>query len=931
MIKLLGGTPVPPCSYHVFGLYHGIEAMKLIQQLPFKLTACMLAINMAMPVYAQSDEEKDEEKQDTSVEKVVVTGSFIPRDEYSEITPLTIITAEEMKAKGLMTLEDVVGSFTENTGYSEGSMGNVLSGFTTGATEVNFRGLGSGRSLVLLNGRRLADYPLPFGGEQNGVDLGAIPFSAIERVEYLSSGASAIYGSDAVGGVLNIITKKDMEQSIVALDTGINEKGYGEFARASFVTGTAFQHGSISAGIDVYQAAKVSASDADYIKDNAPYNILLAGLQEYSPTGYQNAALPDDVCERLNSESTADGCVRDSNPTITLTPKSNQVSLFLDGRYDLTDDIDASVFLTYTDSSINSDSQLLGWTGVAYTANDPLDGADDEAYYFSRAFSPEELGVAEVLVDQTSWTASASLKGRIDIGDNQWLWDLSYSHADYESTQRSYRLKEEGLENWLFGNAGFATDVIGDGSFFEVDGAYYQNGIVNDVFRNVTSAEKDALAGYQNVLGKSNADNIGLTITGELGTLGFAYKPVNFAVRTEWARQSNSIVPDERTLNTTGQGWLDVGSTVSEGSRDRKALGVEVNIPVSEDLELTLASRIDHYSDDSSIASKATSQARFLYNLTDTLKLRGGWSQNFRAPDLFNIYGESKGFNAVFDLNNGNPACFTEEGAFICGASRIVQTRSGDKSLTEEYGEDFNLGLVWRPTNALGLSLSWYKLTINDMVNTESAQDLVTRQYSCSNGTFDANSASCRDVNERIIRDLTGQITEVIVRPVNQDKLTQEGIDVSADYSVETERLGTFSAGIRHSQYLAFELQRFGDEEPYDIRQGEVGLSMPSSYTNFTFNWNKKLEGFESVGASLFIMRQGRVKNYFQTQFMQPYYTTNFSTYYRFSGRLGAQLSVNNLLNTAPDMHNGGVWPNFWAHLQDPTGRSYSLSVVYNF
>ncbi|QOL26131.1 TonB-dependent receptor plug domain-containing protein [Thalassotalea sp. LPB0316] len=148
--------------------------------------------NETVAVEKQAKNEKEKEADTKKIEKITVTGSFIPREEYSDMSPLVVITAEEMEKNGLLTLEDVVGSLSANSGYSEGSSGNVLSGFTTGASEVNFRGLGAGRTLVLVNGQRVADYPLPFGGEQNGVDLGAIPYSAIARVEYLSTGASAI-------------------------------------------------------------------------------------------------------------------------------------------------------------------------------------------------------------------------------------------------------------------------------------------------------------------------------------------------------------------------------------------------------------------------------------------------------------------------------------------------------------------------------------------------------------------------------------------------------------------------------------------------------------------------------------------------------------------------------------------------------------------
>src|SRR4029450_6534943 len=147
--------------------------------------------------------------------------SLITRKASIGTSPITVVTDEDMKNKGLMSIGEVMDSLTENSGYTEGKSSNLLGRFTTGGQQANIRGFGRGRTLILLNGRRIADYPLPFGGEQNGVDVGAIPMSALARVELLSSGASAIYGSDAIGGVMNFITKRDMDQTEASVTGGM--------------------------------------------------------------------------------------------------------------------------------------------------------------------------------------------------------------------------------------------------------------------------------------------------------------------------------------------------------------------------------------------------------------------------------------------------------------------------------------------------------------------------------------------------------------------------------------------------------------------------------------------------------------------------------------------------------------------------------------
>ena len=190
---------------------------------------------------------------------------------------------------------------------------------------------------------------------------------------------------------------------------------------------------------------------------------------------------------------------------------------------------------------------------------------------------------------------------------------------------------------------------------------------------------------------RANASSSFLTLTlnGTLGDFGFLYKPVKFALRSEIASQSTEIIPDERSLNTDGEGWYNIGAISSKGDRDRKALALELALPVVSRLDLSLAARVDHYSDDSNISSRPSGQVKFLYRANDWLKIRGGYSQTFRAPDMFNIYGQSDAFQTIADFSA--PGCFDGE-VYVCGFSTIATTRAPDTGLTEEHGNDFGFG-----------------------------------------------------------------------------------------------------------------------------------------------------------------------------------------------------------------------------------------------
>ena len=132
-------------------------------------------------------------------------------------------------------------------------------------------------------------------------------------------------------------------------------------------------------------------------------------------------------------------------------------------------------------------------------------------------------------------------------------------------------------------------------------------------------------------------------------------------------------MPDERSLNTEGEGWYNIGAIQARGERDRKALALELSVPVFPKLDVSLAARTDHYSDASDISGRTSGQIKFLYRLNDWLKFRGGYSQTFRAPDMFNIYGQSDAFATVADFSA--PGCFDGE-VYVCGFTTVATTRS---------------------------------------------------------------------------------------------------------------------------------------------------------------------------------------------------------------------------------------------------------------
>ena len=204
------------------------------------LTAFALAAARAASADAGADAAEQQVPVSTAaapaeLEQVVVTGSRIPRAEVEGPAPIIVITSQDIENNGLATIPDVMASLTQNLGALDNNQ--YTNGFSPGAQAVDLRGLGPNHTLVLINGRRIADYPQAYGGNSNFTDISNIPTSLVERIEVLSGSASAVYGSDAVSGVINFILKNKMEGTTVDLRVGDTQHGGGASQRLQISSG----------------------------------------------------------------------------------------------------------------------------------------------------------------------------------------------------------------------------------------------------------------------------------------------------------------------------------------------------------------------------------------------------------------------------------------------------------------------------------------------------------------------------------------------------------------------------------------------------------------------------------------------------------------------------------------------------------------------
>ncbi|MET0808294.1 MAG: TonB-dependent receptor, partial [Pseudoxanthomonas sp.] len=197
------------------------------------------------------------------LETIQVTGSRIPRAQIEGPAPITLITAEQIQAAGLTSVPDLLRSLSQNSGSVYGQQNTTNAQSTPGAQAVDLRGLGPNHTLVLINGRRIADFPLPLNSRSNFTDIGNIPLGMIERVEVLTGSASAVYGSDAMAGVINFILKKSTDGTIIDYRYGDTERGGGESNRLSLTTGFERENFSGIVGLELLNKRPLWGTDRD--------------------------------------------------------------------------------------------------------------------------------------------------------------------------------------------------------------------------------------------------------------------------------------------------------------------------------------------------------------------------------------------------------------------------------------------------------------------------------------------------------------------------------------------------------------------------------------------------------------------------------------------------------------------------------------------
>ena len=820
--------------------------------------AAALALAFAAPAFAQNTPDTGStpdppKKSTTELEKIVVTGSRIKRVEVEGAAPVVTITADDIKREGFTTVVEALQSLTMFANNPQPDVG--YGGHAPGAKPLNLRDFGPGRSLLLINGQRVADYPEPFSGQSNFSNYGNIPAAAIDRIEILATGASAIYGSDAVSGVVNVILKKNYEGDTLSVRAGGTQNGGGAFNDISLSGGKKGDNWSLTYALESLNRQPIIGASRpafDSTLDKSPLiwnqSNKAVGIQEGigirmidADTGHRIAP-PAGACDKFNGEynlfdrrnyartGLGQGTVSDlgfqcgeprdfAYNTFDNGNKNQQAYLY--GTWNFTDTLQAwsslAVYETLTAHQTDAPFVVLDPNGD-YTWFDS--GMNRTVTSAVRVFTKHEVGTLDQFENHTRdryVDFNVGLRGKV-FGD-RFDWEAAL-HRSQDKTHESYlQLLPGPVDNYFLGPQ---LGTTSDGTpIYNLDQNKWWSPISRADFAKISTHVNNDASAYLNEATAS--------ITGDLfqGWAG----PIGFAAEAEAARQSYNLTPDQRLINGDFGPNDDLGFTdQGGGSRNRFAVGTEFRVPVISTLTATIGTRWDKYN-----AVKDASHVSYMggleYRPLDDLLLRGTYATSFRAPDMHYTYARaSSQLIRVTDayLCQKDNSTYPDCGLNTPYLHDTLVTRQGSTSLDYEKGHSFTYGFVWNALDNLSVSSDyWYIFLKNEIKDVDADAELEIERacaFGPTNGEQVPTPGDCAFVQTRIHRDpVTHALISVEKGPINSGGFREGGIDTSLKYKLDTARWGSFRFDLDYTLYTKKASEdhpgeAWVDQRPYGIR-----------------------------------------------------------------------------------------------------------------
>ena len=877
--------------------------------------------------------------QEAAGTRVEITGSSIKRLASETALPVQTISREDIDKSGVTTAAELLTKISANSnGLSDGaSISDGTSG-QRGFNSANLRGIGTSSTLVLLNGRRLANFASP--GDSAGVDLNNIPAGAIQRVEVLKDGASAIYGTDAIGGVINFITRRDYRGADVSASAAASQQG-GAGKRTATVSagfGDLTNQGfNVMGVLDVQKLDGLRSSERDFIAANdipnrlgnllssfpVPANFDISTAQRNALNtaggyGFTNnrinftrpACNPPESVYAPGAVGGPSGCTYNYMADTEIYPASDKIGFL--GRAVLSLGGDHQAFAELMKSQTNTDYVL---SPVPLRLRNVVGGVDDRVPaavvpQFAAAgitgvingvrLRTKEMGnrTNEVTSDATRLVlgVSGTLAG--------WDYDAAVNHSVNEAVDRyvngyfRYRAIADGIKSGaisLNGNSGAAGKAIIAGARVD-DEARQSKGTVDSV--DVKGST---------VLGKLGGGELQLALGAETRREKQQFTPSALL-------QSNDIAGDR-----SAAGLNDIKAT--SNSRTVNAVYAELVAPFSKQLELQVALRHDRYS---GVGNTTNPKLGLRFEASKELLLRGSFGTGFRAPSFSELFRPT-----VFGVSSAilpDPVqCAIEGGDLRFCADQWPVERRANPDLKPEKSRQFSFGVVFEPIKSTSITVDYWNILKKDVIS-DIGEELILANLGKYGGL--------------VTRDADDVITNILLQKRNQGQQKTSGLDLTLDWRGEASSIGRFGARLSGTYVM---------ESKKQTAPGDPFVSNLGKFVNdgVVQRWRHRLSGDWDLGGFGVSLANNYYSSYtdqntainLDTGRLVPenrvkaYSLWDLTASWQVTKQLKLRGGVLNLLNTDPPFSNQAYYflASYDPTYTDPRGRTYTASLNYSF
>jgi outer membrane receptor protein involved in Fe transport len=881
---------------------------------------------------------------------IVVTGSRIQRPSFDAPTPVRVFEREDIQASGAANMADLVRRLPMNSG-SEGQFG--LGNGTVGGSQFNLRGLGLNTTLILLNGRRLVTYPEVATDGSNYTDVNQIPLEFVERIEIATGGASGIYGSDAVAGVVNIITRQRFDGASVAVRGQTTDTWDQQEGEVAGIIGTSNDKGSVIAQISYYRRWPLAATDRDFTDGTNVSTIGNPGTFISVPNlSFQT----DPACGRKGTDSMVVGdpakgtnrCAFDFNSDWNLVNREERILAYTTMEYDLSEHVTAFGEVGFANNTMvaSASPAYPAVQRVIVPANhpdnvivDPMTGAPSSSIFLGRVMSRAD-GPARNDYELRGFRAVAGLRG--DLSNlarkapfRSWRWDLSTTWHENEHKTLVVDALIDNLQRALNSCADPADKTPCFNPFYSSeDGTGTRN----------TRAAMDFINGELKRDARSGLTTAEANFAGDMFELPGGQ--AGFALGAQFRQERNSVDMDD-SANARRYLFL-VGGDDWKARRNVLSGYGELGLPVAKALEIQAAVRTEKYEevDTTTNPKLGVSWAPLRTfggpDYLTGLRLRSTFATAFRAPSLIQQYGSQTSLEQFLDPG---PAFSNNE------------TR-GNPNLKSESAIAIDAGVEYI-YKGLQLDMEYWQYDYDDIIIRQDGPALLTAcRASQAIQEMDPSAPldpACEQVN---FDPTSGEFQGVRTTYTNASQVQTAGIDFSANYSLPLGGSGILSMGAAGSFTFHYRIPRsFVPDIPLadgtvrdapDCDKRECDVAGKRNITNFARSLPRLRMGFpasyalgdHSVGARLnFVSGYANDDPNSATKagkFAQidSWTTLDLSYAYTLGNVIGkathVRAGVNNLLDAdPPKVENTSFGYDIFTH--DPRGRLLYIRVGQDF